>query len=436
MLTRVALQADKKLIQDYQSQVRELRDKLDGMENAMKRKEDEQKGWGDLRQELEDKLAAAQNLNDSMKQELHRMRDDHAEEARAFREQLGSVDADAELKGENEQLRASLQEQRQVTEQVRREAQEFLREMRMLSQQSEDTYQRQVELEKTIESLEQEVQDWRGRYARTRTQLRGLRASSLGLALDQDVGENGFVERNGMVKDVHVTKFQIAVDELLQTARKDNPEKVVEAMKSVVVSVRHISKDLDSAPPQDHAVMQQKGKLKARVASTANNLITASKNFAAGAGLSPVSLLDAAASHLTAAVMDVLRTFKIRKTPAGDLDDDDDDDNGSIAPADSSGFVSPRSTTQPSMSQDTLPPPPPFQGLGGIRGSADSSAYSPVSSPRESVEPYPRRGANGIGYLGHNSKNLSSLANGYGDDMSEELKASHSIDSLYVDREF
>ena len=34
-------QADRKLIEDYQNQVRELRDKLDSMEDAMRKKEDE-----------------------------------------------------------------------------------------------------------------------------------------------------------------------------------------------------------------------------------------------------------------------------------------------------------------------------------------------------------------------------------------------------------
>ena len=303
----------------------------------------------------------------------------------------------------------------------------------MLSQQHGTSYGRHAELENTIEQLEHEVRDWRNRYARTKTQLRDMRASSIGLTIEEDAAkylrEKGFTEDNGLVKDVHVTKFQIAIDELLTKARRDDPEKVIDAMKSVVVSVRRITKDVDETPTHDDEVAQQQAKLRSKVSSTANNLITASKNFAAGAGISPVSLLDAAASHLMAAIMDLLRTVKIRTTPAGELEEDDD---GTITPVDSTGFFSPRGTTQVSGSQGTLPPPPPFQGLGGVRASADSSAYSPVNSPRQSADPYGHNGSmptangtpNGTGYPAASHGTV----NGYGmhrpDNQDEDLKVS------------
>jgi hypothetical protein len=232
----------------------------------------------------------------------------------------------------------------------------------------------------------------------------------MAIALEQDasklIREKGFLDDNGLVKDVHVTKFQIAIDELLQKARKDSPEIVTDAMKSVVVSVRSITRDLDEATPQSHD-LQQQGKLKARVSSTANGLITATRNFAASAGISPVSIIDAAASNLTAAVIELLRFVKIRVTPAGELEEEE----GTVTPAESTGFFSPRSTTH--AGNDSLPPPPPFQGLGGMRASAGSSAYSPISSPRESVEPYSRGMSNGMSN-GYASLNKDLPPNGYG----------------------
>ncbi|OIW23984.1 hypothetical protein CONLIGDRAFT_120447 [Coniochaeta ligniaria NRRL 30616] len=453
---------DQRLIDEYEAQVRDLREKLDNMEDAMKQKEDEmnrkldderdrasasnvqKKEWEDIRADLENRLAEVQNLNDSLRQELDRLRDDHAAEVRDLREELEDArqaapinnmgargGADTELQRENEDLRAALQEQQQVTDEVRREAQDFLREMKLLSQQGSTAWERHGEMEKTIEVLEAEVRDWRNRYARTKTQLRNMRASSLGLTIEQDaaqyVKERGFTEENGLVKDVHVTKFQISIDELLRRARVDDPHKVIDSMKAVVVSVRRITKDIDDSAPKSEDLAQQQARLKSKVSQTANNLITASKNFAAAAGISPVSLLDAAASHLVAAVVEMLRTVKIRATPAGELEDDDD---GTITPVDSTGFFSPRSNSnnQSQVSsaissaprtQDSLPPPPPFQGLGGLgnRGSADSSTYSPISSPRESYaskRPI-SRGTNG--FLGLNKglpSNPAPLTNGNG----------------------
>ncbi|KNA95253.1 hypothetical protein FOXG_00905 [Fusarium oxysporum f. sp. lycopersici 4287] len=440
----VTSEADKKLIEDYQNQVRELREKLDSMEDAMRKKEDEMNSaldqersrsattnqekqeWNDLRLNLENKLAEAQNLNDSMKQELQRVREDHDIEIQRLRDDVaaahesarstGPVASDSDLQRENDELRQELREQQQVTEEVRKEAQEFLLEMRQLSQQSGSTHERHAELEQTIERLEREVHEWKNRYAGAKTQLRHMRASSAGPGIEHDaakhVREKGFMDDRGLVKDVHVTKFQIAIDELLQKARTEDPEKVIDAMKQVVVSVRRITKDIEVPQNNDEDFAQQQAKIRSKVSSTANNLITASKNFAHSAGMSPVSLLDTAASHLAAAIVELLGLVKIRTTPAEELDDDD----GTVTPADSSGLFSPVATEHPSTTQGGLPPPPPFQGLGGMRGSIDSSAYSPLGSPRQSAEPYSGRpmskaSAVPIG-LGHS--NANNQANGQG----------------------
>ncbi|KIM97918.1 hypothetical protein OIDMADRAFT_203196 [Oidiodendron maius Zn] len=393
-------ETDKKLIEDYQSQVRELREKLDAMEDTLKQKDDEltnaldaernrestataeKREWSDLRLELENKLADAQNLTESLQSELNRVRDSHADTEKDLQAQIeelresgsrGFSQGDLEL--ENDELRNELREQRQVTDEVRREAQEFLREMRMLSEQTTTSFDREEQYTKTINKLEDEVRDWRNRYARTKTQLRSLRAGSMGLTILPEAAkytkDSGFTEENGLVKDVHVTKYQISIDELLQMARADDPARVIEFMKAVVVNVRRITQDIDDAPQANGDLATQRAKLKSRVSATANNLITASKNFALANGLSPVSLLDAAASHLTAAVVELVRTVKIRPTPAGELEDDDD---GNLEPVDPTGFFSVKGNGQP-----------PFLGLPNGRISADSSMYSPVNSPREST---------------------------------------------------
>lgn len=392
-----------------------------------------------MRLNLESKLTEAQNLNDALREELDRLRDEHANEIRQLREDVEEARTsaanvapgrgDAELERENDELRAALKEQRETTAQVRREAQDFLREMKQLSQQSGSSWAKQGELEKTIESLEQEVRDWRNRYAKAKTQLRSMRSSSMSLPADSDAGryvrDKGFTDDSGLVKDVHVTKFQVAIDELLRRARVEQPDKVIDAMKSVVMSVRRITKDFDAFPASNEQSQQRK-QLKGRVSSTANALITASKTFATSAGLAPVSVLDAAASNLVAAMIELLREVKIRVTPDGELDEDDD---GTVTPVESAAFFSPRTaksqSIQSSYQQDSyrqdltqdLPRPPPFQGLGR-RTSMDSSAYSPVNSPRESVEAYNK--TNGNGY--------SPMSNGYGrrqaDSRTEDLKVS------------
>jgi len=364
----------------------ELNNVLDEDRKRSSASNTEKNEWTNLKLVLESKLADAQNLNDSLQSELDKLRASQANTERDLRMQMEELRAnssgrggnDSDLARENEDLRAELREQQEVTDEVRREAQEFLREMRMLSERSGSSYNREEQLSNTVNKLEEEVRDWRNRYARTKTQLRSLRASSIGLTIQPEVQkymkDSGFTQENGLVKDVHITKFQISIDELLRIARGDEPSRVTDFMKAVVVNVRGITQDVDEAQSEGESA-QLHIKLKGRVSATANNLITASKNFAAANGLSPVSLLDAAASHLVTAVVELVRTVKIRPTPAGELEDDDD---GNLDPVDTTGYFPVRDTKQNNV-------PPPFQGLRTGRTSADSSMYSPVNSPREST---------------------------------------------------
>jgi hypothetical protein len=182
-------------------------------------------------------------------------------------------------------------------------------------------------------------------------------------------------------------------------------------------------KDIDESSASGDDIIRLQSKQRAKVSAMANHLITASKTFAASAGMSPVSLLDAAASHLTAAVVELLQIVKIRPTPADELEDGDD---GSVTPVGSAAFFSPQRSTRGSDNQDSLPPPPPFNGLAGLRASVDSSAYSPIHSPRESVEtsrPLPNGLSNGNGRPGYGTagNNYTAGTNGYGGNQQDAL---------------
>jgi hypothetical protein len=130
---------------------------------------------------------------------------------------------------------------------------------------------------------------------------------------------NEFLQDDGLIKDVHVTKFQISIDELLRIARSDNHQHVMQQIKAVVIAVQHVLQDVKLSESTESAKATRK------VSATANNLITASKNFASSNGLSPVSLLDAAASHLSTAVIELIRIVKIRPTPADELNNDEEE---------------------------------------------------------------------------------------------------------------
>ena len=358
---------DAKLLEAAQAHAVGLQGRVDDLENSLKvrdgeirRLEEETKSsmsseWVDVKQDLEKRLEDSERLGQTMKEELEHARMDQANVERDLRSQLDnakrsqSVDSTWKSKHDRlerdyEDLKGKLKEQRKVTEEVKQQASGFLTEMRTMADGGGGNLEREERLQSNVQRLEEEVKEWKARYARTKTQLRNMRASSLGLSIQRNdaskfAKDDGFTRPDGLVKDVHITKFQIAIDELLHIARAGEPAAVLDYMKAVVVAVRSITQDIvtSSANMKDDETSQRRAKLKSNVSATANNVITASKNFASSNGISPVSLLDAAASHLTAAVVELLRTVKIRPTPAGELEDDDD---GLLDPVQSPGYFS------------------------------------------------------------------------------------------------
>lgn len=147
---------------------------------------------------------------------------------------------------------------------------------------------------------------------------------------------------DGIIADVNVSAFQLSIDALISAARyvsrmpfqmkkiltlrertnyrSKEPSSVLPAMRTVVGVIDAIDYDIQtyvdsrrlaSLPSADQ---DRLAALKSKTNATLSNLMTASKNHAMSFGVSPVSLLDAAASHLSATVVDLIRLLKIRKT--------------------------------------------------------------------------------------------------------------------------
>ncbi|KAK6338700.1 component of the polarisome [Orbilia brochopaga] len=367
-------ETDKKLITDYQSQISTLQRKIEQLEISSKDKDreidrlkDEEQNWREdeeelrsvraqmqalqgrndrndhaleskaqelteLKNSLESKLANAQNLNSSLQNELARLRSENQdlEDWRDSHECGGGVqtggggDADlqrkySELLQVHENLKVELRQQRETTEEVRKQAMVYLQEMRSLTV-SGDVTQSHDELTAEIAGLREEVKDWKARYTKTKTQLRNLRAASIGLqyATESNISKvTAHSDPNGLVKDIYITKCQLVVDEILRTARID-PKGTLVHMKAVAVVVRAITKGIEASHPPDEVL-----KMSMRVEATGQNLMTAIRNHASADGLSPVSLVDAATSHFTASVVDLAKKVKVRPTPSEELEDDD-----------------------------------------------------------------------------------------------------------------
>ena len=132
---------------------------------------------------------------------------------------------------------------------------------------------------------------------------------------------------DGAIADAHVTAFQASIDSLLVAGRSHTPSSVLAAMRAVVGAVTDLDNDIQAFEQRSIHQWSESDRerlqhLKAKCNATLSNLVTAAKNHASSYGLSPVSLLDAAASHLSATIVDMVKLLRIRKAAAYDEPDD------------------------------------------------------------------------------------------------------------------
>jgi hypothetical protein len=87
-------------------------------------------------------------------------------------------------------------------------------------------------------------------------------------------------------------------------------------MKEVVMAISEISEDVKAFERKPNFAVDQTRleSLKHQSSSTLNNLMSAARSHATSSGLSPISLIDAAAGHVSANVVDLIKLLKIRRT--------------------------------------------------------------------------------------------------------------------------
>ena len=321
---------DRLKIEAQEAEIAELKERLESLESKGP-SEDERSQWATLREELEQKAMDAQTLNVNLQKELAQLRQQM--------DSGGSPDHAARIA----HMEDELARQEAVMAEVRQEATTYLSEMRELSRQNDAAVEQEERLAARVAQLEKENNQWRQRYAQVKAQNKSLRASTMGLGSmvggfggeDADTArllrQEGILSPSGLVRDTDVTRFQLAVDELLRSARGHSTPAMLDSVKAVVVSVQGISSSVgtDGYPTpspspsgpdgQDSTAHPPVAKLQARVTGTANSLITATKQHAAAHGLAPVALLDAAASNLTAAVVQLLKAVRIRPSDPSEL---------------------------------------------------------------------------------------------------------------------
>ncbi len=102
------------------------------------------------------------------------------------------------------------------------------------------------------------------------------------------------------------------------SGRSNAPSNVLTSMKSVIGAVTSIVKDAREFDPRsrDDVDLETVQSLCDRTEATLSNLVTAARTHATSYGLSPVSLLDAALSHVSASVTELTKLLLVRRSTA------------------------------------------------------------------------------------------------------------------------
>ncbi|QRW25490.1 cell polarity protein [Rhizoctonia solani] len=287
----------------------------------------------DLRRDYEFKIATMQSklasYEDKGRSDAERIRSLEGE-LRDSRRVASEREAEArKLRERCDQLEEDLQDAQdgqgntgssggEVTEQLRREMQALLDDLRAMAASREDLAAERNADSQTIRELSSQVQEYKRKYEAAKTELRGLKATSQ-LYVQQPVDLNKQdqlpISERGAIVDVHITQFQSAIDTMLMAGRSNTPSTTLTAMKAVVTSVSAIADDVESyvrhqRVPSEHENATQ---LVERLHATLGNLVAAARTHAMSFGTSPVSLLDAAASHVSTTVTALVREVLVRR---------------------------------------------------------------------------------------------------------------------------
>ncbi|RIB23587.1 hypothetical protein C2G38_1959245, partial [Gigaspora rosea] len=227
------------------------------------------------------------------------------------------------LEQDFEKLNENYRQQQEIANDVQKEASKLLEEIKSLSIKNDDLYSEKEQSIAKIKSLSEEVNEWKSKYEKVKTELRNLKATSsffketpkVDIVNDSSLAPTP----DGAIDESRIVAYQVAIDDLLRAGRSEVSSNVLVAMKSIVIACKGITEEVDIYEQHKGSLMKAEDKeklntLKTKFSATLTNLMTAAKNHATGYGISPVSLLDAAASHLTASVVEMVKHVKLRRT--------------------------------------------------------------------------------------------------------------------------
>ncbi|EJF55728.1 hypothetical protein DICSQDRAFT_130488 [Dichomitus squalens LYAD-421 SS1] len=388
---------DERMRREYEFKIATMQKRIAGLERDLEDVQDREQKWADgedrvraMEQELNELRRRVEEKGSSMlslQQELDALREERARERDiAERRQRQDQDEIQMLRDRCEVLEsgdgAAGSVDAAILDQLRSDMEGLMAELSDLSRRNDELQSEKDNDLAFIRELEGQVKEYKRKYEQAKTELRSAKATSQLFLKPPKVDDQLPVARDGGLVDVHVTGFVSSIDSLLTAGRSNAPTQVLQPMKGVINAVTAIIEDVrvfERRPPRDRAEVDLDAlqSLRDRLDATLSNLVAAAKTHATSAGMSPVSLLDAAASHVSATVTEIGKTVHIRKATKAEQD--------AFMPSSSSSATNGYAPSLRSVEELRSTSSPSHQRSGSstsLRGGDDRYNVSPSSSPR------------------------------------------------------
>ncbi|KAI9252453.1 hypothetical protein BY458DRAFT_523041 [Sporodiniella umbellata] len=224
-----------------------------------------------------------------------------------------------ELKEKYNRLLNDHREQQAAAQGVKNESRQLIEELKQLSEKNENLRMEKERAENEIERLCEESKAWRTRYESLQSEMRTYKVRSVqydpGDALSRVLKPTS----KGAIEHPLILEYQKAIDALMQTSRSAEPTDVLNSMRTIVFSCKSITAQVEAYEIQrglSETDQTRLYELKKRFSTGLSGLLSATTGFAYGMGLSPVSLVDAAAVTLTTTMVDLVKLLGIRSVTA------------------------------------------------------------------------------------------------------------------------
>ncbi|CAO3613246.1 unnamed protein product [Cunninghamella echinulata] len=272
-----------------------------------------------------------------------------------------------QLEKEHKELELQYQNQEELTKDTKKDMEELISRLDTLAMASDALIKERDYTNEVMEKLKNDVKQWQIKYDLSQRQLNDIKKSHSNAISTYELKQpdiNNVLKTNGSVGIISYSsliEYQASIDDLLKKARSNHPTEVLLGIKSIISVCKSITDQVDKCDilynvisnqkevysdeeeecndSSDNSVSSFEGMdendnqvqdndddndnnntesistqklnefkvIQKQYALCLQQLLQASKGYVYGSGFYPLSLLDAAASHLTNIIIDLVR---------------------------------------------------------------------------------------------------------------------------------